>query len=286
MADPFVERYLALLGLPRAAPSVPALDAIVRAHRAITFECVSSLVRRHRAGTGPVPPLDHEAILATWTARAGGGVCYEFGFMLERLLADLGYVVYPVLADISFPGSHSALMVELDGVQRLVDVGNGQPIFESIRVDEPFAIDRAGLHYRFRLDPASGRLVQDRFVDGEFRAFVTYEMTAATPDEMEASIQRHHALPPRTFVMENFRLVRLAEDEVVQLRDREFLRYTASGRTRETITERARYAELLAGPLGLPGMDVERGLEAWAAVTGATLPPRRAPGRADATRAG
>ena len=85
-------------------------------------------------------------------------------------------------------------------------------------------------------------------------------MQAATPDEMEASYQRHHALPPMTFVMQTFRLVRCTDDEVLQLRDHEFIRYTATGKTTEEVDTLERYRELVAGPFGLPGMDVDRGL--------------------------
>lgn len=272
MADDWTRRYLDLLGLAAEPPGRAALDAIVRAHRSITFECVSSLIRRDEAGTDPVPPLDLDALLGAWVRREAGGVCYEFGSMLGRLLGGLGYTVYPVLAQISFPGSHSALIVELDGRQLLVDVGNGQPILEAIPVDEPFEIDRAGLRYRFRLDPEDGRLVQDRWVGGAFAPFVTYEREAATPDEMEASYQRHHALPPQTFVMMNFRLVRIADDEILQLRDHELTTYRPSGKTVEAVTDAARYRELVAGPFGLPGLDVERGLRAWRAINAGVEP--------------
>jgi N-hydroxyarylamine O-acetyltransferase len=266
VADPWTTSYLELLGLPAAPPSRAGLDAIVRAHRSITFENVSSLIRRHAAGEGPVPALDPDELLRTWATRAGGGVCYEFGTMLGRLLDALGYRVYPVLAAISFPGSHSALMVELDGRQLLVDVGNGQPIFEAIWVDEPFEIDRAGLRYRFRRGPEDGPLIQDRWVDGGFKPFVTYELTAATPDEMDASYQRHHALPAATFVMQTFRLVRCTDDLVVQLRDRELTHYRASGKTTERVEAPERYRQLVEGLFGLPELDVDAGLAAWAAI--------------------
>jgi arylamine N-acetyltransferase len=271
MTDGWTPRYLELLGLQPGPPSRENLDAIVRAHRSITFECVTSLIRRAAAGEGPVPALDLDDVLSSWSARAAGGVCYEFGSMLGRLLGDLGYVAYPVLAAISFPGSHSALMAELDGRQLLVDVGNGQPILEAIDVDEAFEIDRAGLRYRFRRDASNGKLVQDRWVGGEFKAFVTYEMTPATPEEMETSYERHHAVPPKTFVMENFRLVRISEDEVLQLRDDELTTYRASGKQTATIAGPDHYRELIAGPFQLPGMDVERGLRAWASIAGRAI---------------
>jgi arylamine N-acetyltransferase len=271
MTEIWIARYLDRLGVEALPPSPGNLDAIVRAHRSITFECVSSLIRRDSAGDGPVPPLDLDDVLETWRNGAGGGVCYEFGSMLGRLLGELGYTVYPVLARISFPGSHSALMAELNGRQFLVDVGNGQPIIEAIPVDRPFEIDRAGLRYRFRQDPETGKLIQDRWIGGEFAPFVTYEGTPATPAEMEASYQRHHAIPPRTFVMQNFRLVRIAEDEVLQLRDDEFTTYRAGGKTVEAVQDLARYRELVAGPFRLPGLDVERGLRAWKRINGATV---------------
>lgn len=270
--DPWADRYLDLLGIAAGPPDRSTLDAIIRAHRAIAFESVSSLLRRHAAGRGPVPPLDLDDLLDRWVGRGAGGVCYEVGAMLGRLLEQLGYDVRPVLARISFPGSHSALLADVDGRRLLVDVGNGQPIFEAIVVDAPFEIDRAGLRYRFRPDPRSGKLIQDRWVDGAFRPFVTYESEPATAAEMEASYQRHHALPPSTFVLQNFRLVRCAEDEVIQLRDRTFTRHTAGGRTTETVTDRARYRELVATEFGLPAMDVDAGLAAWSAITGSPAP--------------
>jgi len=268
MADGWTERYLALLGVESGPADLATLNAIIRAHRGITFESVSSLIRRHATPSGPVPALDLDALLSTWTARAGGGVCFEVGSMLGRLLEELGYTVYPVLAQISFPGSHSALMAELDGRQLLVDVGNGQPIFEAIPVDTVTEIDRAGLRYRFGRDAATGKLVQDRWVDGAFRPFVTYEMTAASAAEMEASYQRHHALPPMTFVLQNFRLVRCTDDEVIQLRDHELTRYRRTGKSTVEIHGVARYRELIAHDFGFPGMDADRGLRAWSAITG------------------
>lgn len=267
----WTERYLALLGVEAGRPDATTLDAIIRAHRGITFECVSALIRRHATPSGPVPPLDLDDLLATWEARAGGGVCFEVGSMLGRLLAERGYTVYPVLAQISFPGSHSALMAELGGRQLLVDVGNGQPIFESIPVDDVTEIDRAGLRYRFHRDEATGKLIQDRWVDGGFRPFVTYEMTAASAAEMEASYQRHHALPPMTFVMQNFRLVHCTDDEVIQLRDHELIRYRSGGKSTEEVYGADRYRALITNDFGFPGMDVDRGLRAWSAITGAEV---------------
>jgi hypothetical protein len=74
-----------------------------------------------------------------------------------------------------------------------------------------------------------------------------------------------------TFVMQSFRLVRCTDDAVIQLRDDELTTHTAAGKTSEEVRGLDRYRELVAGPFGFPGMDVEAGLRAWSAITGGTM---------------
>lgn len=266
-------RYLDMLGLEPAPPSLANLNAIVRAHREIPFESISSLMRRAATMKGPVPPLDLNVMLDTWERHAGGGVCYEFGAMLGELLDHLGYQPVPNLARISFPGSHSALIVQLPEGRHIADVGNGQPIFEAIPIDTPFEFTRGGLGYRFWLDHSIGKLVQDRKEHGDWKSYVWYDLEGASDEEMETSMQRHHALPPMTFVMQNFRVVvcRPAADLIIQLRDHDLIHYRTSGKTSQEIYGLARYREVVADELGMPGLDVEKALAAWVTVTGARI---------------
>ena len=264
-------RYLAMLGLEPAPPSLANLNAIIRAHRAIPFECVSSLIRRAAKMEGPVPSLDLNVLLDAWERRAGGGVCYEFGAMLGELLDHLGYQRAPNLARISFPGSHSALIVYLPEGRHIADVGNGQPIFEAIPIDTPFQFSRSGLGYRFWLDQSIGKLVQDRQEHGEWKSYVWYDLEGASDEEMEASIQRHHALPPMTFVMQNFRIVSCREDLIIQLRDHDLIHYRATGKTTQEVYGLERYRQVVADEFGLTGLDVPKALAAWVTVTGAKV---------------
>src|SRR4051812_29016960 len=89
----WIERYLALLGVEREAPSLPALGRLLRAHLdTVPFENVTSILRRHaHPGLGPVSDLDRETVLQNWEARAGGGVCFEVTEMFSTLLTGLGY---------------------------------------------------------------------------------------------------------------------------------------------------------------------------------------------------
>jgi len=274
MGAAWYRRYLDLLGLAPAPPSLENLNAIVRAHRAMPFESISSLLRRHAAGpSGPVASLDLDAMLDTWEQRAGGGVCYEFGAMLGKLLDHLGYQEVPNLARISFPGSHSAILVDLPEGRYIADCGNGQPIFEAIPVDQPFEFTRGGLGYRFWMDESLGKLVQDRKEHGDWKSYVWYDLEGATDVEMEASMQRHHALPPMTFVMQNFRVVicRPEEDLIIQLRDHDLIHYRSSGKTTQEVYGLARYEEVVHDELGMTGLDVARALGAWTSITGAKV---------------
>lgn len=270
-------RYLRMIGLEElegTPPSLERLNLIVRNHRAMPFESISSLQRRYRAGmTGPVASIDLEEQLRTWERRAGGGVCYEFGAMLRELLDHLGYRPVINLARISFPGSHSALIVRLPEGRYIADVGNGQPIYEAIPIDAPFEFTRGGLGYRFWLDRAIDKLVQDRKEHGDWKSYVWYDLEGTTDEEFEASMQRHHALPPMTFVMQNFRVVvcRPDDDLIIQLRDHDLIHYRASGKTTQEVYGLARYKEVVNGELGMPGLDVEYALKAWVAITGAKI---------------
>ena len=264
-------RYLAMLGLEPAPPSLANLNAIIRAHRAIPFESISSIMRRAATPVGPVPSLDLREVLNAWESRAGGGVCYEFGAMLGELLNHLGYETVPNLARISFPGSHSSLIVTLPEGRYIADVGNGQPIFEAIPIGAPFEFFRGGLGYRFWMDGSIGKLVQDRHEHGQWKSYVWYDLEGATEEEMEASMQRHHALPPMTFVMQNFRIVTCREDLIIQLRDHDLIHYRADGKTTQEVYGLERFRQVVADEFGLTGLDVPKALAAWVAVTGAKI---------------
>ena len=150
-------------------------------------------------------------------------------------------------------------------------MGNGQPIFEAIPIDAPFEFERGGLGYRFWLDRSLGKLVQDRHEHGAWKSYVWYDLEGATDEEMEASMQRHHALPPMTFVMQNFRIVICREDLIVQLRDHDLIHYRAAGKTTQEIYGLERYRQVVADEFGMTGLDVPNALAAWVAITGAKI---------------
>jgi arylamine N-acetyltransferase len=238
MSD-WVTRYLRLLNLPSIASAPADADSLERLCYAqvtrVPFENITAILRRAAVASGPVPPLDTDVMLALWEAGAGGGVCVDAAPTFRRLLVSLGYNARAALAQISFPGSHQASIVDLDGVDYLVDVANGAPFLEPIPLDRETIVTRAGLGWRFRR-AAPDLVVQDRFIDKQWLAFCRYTVPAALPEEVEAAYQRHHVVG-ESFVVSNLTLVSSSESEVVRLRDRELVRYTPDGVRSEIVAE-------------------------------------------------
>ena len=190
----WAERYLSLIGVEEEAPGLEGLGRLVRAHvQNVPFENSGSLLRRHEAGVGPVRAIDSETLLASWEARRSGGVCFEHAEMFGRLLVELGYAVTPIAGEISFPGSHQALVVDLGGARWLVDVGNGAPFFEPIPLDRPLEIHRLGLGFRFAVDPGDpGVWIQERATEGGWKPYCRYILRPQSPQDREVAYQRHH----------------------------------------------------------------------------------------------
>src|SRR5262249_22549999 len=70
----WLDRYLALLGAEREPPGPAALERLVRAQGELgVFENVTALLRRARVPSGPVPPVDLDALLRARAAGRGAG---------------------------------------------------------------------------------------------------------------------------------------------------------------------------------------------------------------------
>jgi len=258
----WTERYLALLGVDVASPTLDGLRALAAVHPSrVPFENISAILRRRDREVGPVPPLDLDAILDAWCARRGGGVCFEVAAMVDRLLTELGYRTHPVLAQISFPGSHQANLVELDGRRYLLDVGNGAPFVEPIPLDAEFVVEHAGLRFRFHPAQTENVWLQDRWIDDTWQPFCTYPLHEPDPAVREAAYQEHHTIG-KSWVVDALVLSVSSPDEVVSLRDRELRRFTAAGKTVEQLSDDTDYPALAASCFDLPQLPIEAALDA------------------------
>lgn len=265
----WVVRYLTLLAVDHAEPSLAGLTALIRAQfRAIPFENVTSLLRRVAHLDGLVPEVDPELMLTDWEVGRGGGVCYEISTMFCRLLRALGYDATQVLAQISFPDGHQAIVVTLEGRRYLVDAGTDSPIFRPIPLDGAVERHHAGLAYRFRAADDDGFWQQDRLIAGEWLPFCRYDLTPPAEQRRMAAYQRHHTFG-ESWVVDTLRMVRCEDSEVLSVTGNELTRFTAKGKTVERLTDLAAYdrmAELFHAP-ALPIAEAMRARPQFAPTT-------------------
>jgi N-hydroxyarylamine O-acetyltransferase len=265
MTDPasqaWVDRYLNLLGEPASEPSLPALSALIRAQfREVTFENVTSALRRAANPEGPVPPLDPDVLLANWEAGRGGGVCYEISAMFHRLIRALGYDADLVLAQISIPDGHQALQLRLDGARYLVDVGTGSPIFRPIPLTGTTEFQHAGLTYRFRADEP-GHWVQERLIAGEWKQSCRYDLGPLDLDRQYIAYQ-HHQTPGATWVLDKIRLIRCEDDAVYSLTGSELTTITPAGKRTEEVSDLAACTRLATETFRLPNLPINKAADA------------------------
>ena len=258
MLEDWLGRYLKLLGLEREPPNLEYLRKLTRAHLScVPFENVTSILRRHAASDERVPTLDRDSELRAWLERRGGGLCFEVVDMFGTLLSGLGFRVHPVLATISFVGSHQGLVVEIENTRYLVDAGNGAPFFEPIPLGEPVEVGHVDLVYRFR--PAEDRpdgWVQDRLIEGNWQPFCTYDLAPATDADRATAYQRHH-VRGRSWVVDNLTLVRCTDIEVWSLRDNRLTHFTTAGKSVREIASDADYRAIAADLFDLPNAPID-----------------------------
>jgi len=261
----WTDRYLAMLEVERSAPGLEALTEITRAHlESVLFGTVQAVLRKQASPQGPVPPLDLAALLDAWEKRAGSGVCFEIAGMMHRLLTSLGYRAHIVLGGIRWLGGHTAVVVDLDGRRHMVDVGNASPFFTPIPLDRTTEVWHVGLGYRFRAGDTEHVWVQDRWIDGAWQPFCTYDVRPAADTDREAAYQRHHD-PYASWVVSSLRLIRCGPSEVTVLNDASLTRFTDVGKSVETIDDPSAYAHLAAELFGAPNLPIDAARAALAA---------------------
>jgi arylamine N-acetyltransferase len=273
----WTDRYLALLGLAREAPSLDALTRLVRAHVLnVPFENVTALLRRRNCPTGPVPAMDLDGLLDTWERRAGGGICFELAAMFSKLLASLGYDLYVMLAQVSLPNGHQAIHVMLDGNRYLVDLGTGGPIFQPVPLDDlPFEIRQHGVGYRFRFGDEPDQLLREALIQGEWTVSCRYSLRPASDEDRDRGYQNHHVVNA-SWVTGTLTLTRSTTEAVYALKDSTLTRYTEAEKTVETVVDRSAYVRLAAEPYGLPQLPIGEALDVRAAFGRLTTGPTNA----------
>ncbi|MCG0061955.1 MULTISPECIES: arylamine N-acetyltransferase family protein [Streptomyces] len=195
--------YLRRLGhdSERAGRPAPDLATLVRLHKrhmeAVPFSSTGSLAVPTASGAVvDLVDFDQDATFDAVVAAGRGGGCVQMTRLFQRLLRELGYEADLIAgttaegeAEYGVDVEHMLLVVRVDGVRRLVDVGYAGPSFlEPLRLDG--ATDgREQVQYgcRYRLvEEGDGVLLQRRPRLGRWSTVYRFTPKVREPDEWHA----------------------------------------------------------------------------------------------------
>jgi arylamine N-acetyltransferase len=266
-SESWVRDYLDLIGGSDDVPSMAALSDLIRRQiTTVPFENLTSILRRYASLPEPVPTPDPDELLGSWRRKQGGGVCYELSAMFARLLNALGYDARLVLGQISIPGGHQAIVVELFDGNYLVDVGSGSPLFEPIPLDRVFEVQRAGLGFRFRPGETAHEWVQDRWLDDAWTQHCRYDLRPIS-SQLRIDAYQHHHTPGASWVIGAPRVVRCDDDTVYRMIGNEFVHFSTDDKRKEQVESPEQFALLSTEVFGLQAIPVAEAFEAQAAMT-------------------
>lgn len=127
------KKYLTLLGVEEAKPSLELLNKIVKAHLIkVPFENISKLLFKQR-GMKTIP--DFEEFLEGIEKYNFGGTCYTNNYYLYLLLKYLGFDISLCGADMKNPDVHLIIRVRIDEHEYIVDGGYAAPFLYPLPVD-------------------------------------------------------------------------------------------------------------------------------------------------------
>ena len=119
-----VEAVLEALELPRSEPGIGYLQALfARFNERVLFETASKIVRNAGISDPAEKPRRPALFWAEHLDSGAGGTCFARVAAFDALLCDLGFVRRVALGRVQSDFDHAALLVTLEGVEWICDVG-------------------------------------------------------------------------------------------------------------------------------------------------------------------
>jgi N-hydroxyarylamine O-acetyltransferase len=203
--------------------------------------------------------LDDASLYKKIVERRRGGFCYEANGAFAALLRALGFDVTMLSAEVarrggefSQPFDHMTLMVTVDGVRWLADVGFGESFLEPLRIDttsEQVQGDQA-----FKIIPDASYLVLLGCSDDEWQP--KYRFTLQPHEFVDyEEMCRYHQTSPQSHFTQN-RICSLATPEGRKtLSGMRFIVSTKGGRTERTLASQQEYEQLLREEFGITTLE-------------------------------
>jgi N-hydroxyarylamine O-acetyltransferase len=244
--------YLSRIGAER--PPGSTLDALRRLHashlRTVPFENLD-IYRR-------VPiVLDQERILEKLVRDRRGGFCYELNSAFRWLLMELGYRVTLLSAEVArpeggfgIPFDHMALLVEVDGVEWLADVGFGDSFREPLRFVEGIVHEEPDYCYRLRRDGEDWHLERAPRHSGEYAVQYRFTTIPRLLSDYRPGCEYHQTSPDSTFTQKVVATRALEDGRVTITRDRIIVRRGTS-RTETPLPDESAFYRALERHCGI-----------------------------------
>lgn len=235
-------------------PTLANLKAIHRAHMMnIPFENLNIHIPRQIV-------LTEKALFAKIVHENRGGFCFEQNGLFSAVLRELGYEVYKLEGNVysherggygEIRRGHMTLMVIIDGVRYLADVGFGAGFVEPIELDNPDIQKQDVGSFRIEHDGKKGFFYQQQNGDEEmklaYRFFIeTYELS----DYEEAC--HYVQTSPKTHFTQKRVCTKLIADGRITLTDGKFIHTALDGQRTETDVEsESQFHDLLKEHFGI-----------------------------------
>lgn len=214
--------YLRRIGVADGPP--PTLDTLRALHRAhttsIPFENLEIILGRGL-------PLDLASVQTKLIDSPRGGYCFEHVGLFAAALERLGFTFTPIIGRITLgadwtgrPATHALVIVEVDGVRHLCDVGFGRGPLEPIELRDGVEADQDGWRFRLGSSPVGDLFDTTRWTlsqfDGEWVERHSFVLTPQTPTDYRVGNHFVSTSPRSPFVTRPF-VQRFAVDEHVTL---------------------------------------------------------------------
>lgn len=222
--------YLERLGVSSVSVDLAGLTALQVAHlRALPFHNLCLL-----AGDGADPGLPSVEAAVEAAVRGQGGTCHLLSPPFVALLRSLGFEAWLAGGSVGAPGDHVVGVVRLREGLFVCDVGNGHPYLQPFRLDAG-AHEQTAYGWRFVFEPCpegdagAPHRLRRRLADGTWKTVYTLDPRPVEYASFAAIIREHHTRVGFGPFMTGLRAVRITEDVLVTLRDRQLERFHRSG---------------------------------------------------------
>ena len=253
------ERYLSILGIEAAPPSLDHLRRLVHAQLTrVPFENISKLFLKKTQGASYIPSLEQH--LDGIESFSFGGTCYANNPYFSQLLRHLGYDVDMCGADMSKPDVHVVSIVRLGGREYLVDVGYGAPFFEPMArgLDRDHEIVFGRNRYVLYPQDGRGRSRMDHFHKGGLIHGYVVRPEARRIDDFDEVIRESYQ-DSATF-MNVVVVERFFPDRSVRIHNFSLTRSTPESATTTRLGSRAELAATTECHIGIPAKIVREAI--------------------------